>query len=418
MEKPPVQAVEFVKEIFRCYIQFGRWVKKAVLSLRQKPAVLNSLKYGALLLLGAVVVLSLFPLLPIPGNFESLVVMSGSMEPAIHVGSVAFIKSTENIKVGDIVTFKNPSDPQENFTHRIVEISEPDEISEISVFKTKGDANDAPDGWELTKDDIVGKFFLSIPLLGYPVNFAKTPRGFIFLIILPAALIILDELRTIKNELEKKYALKYAKDTKGKKKAKNAKLAVSLILLFGSAVLALSATRAYFSDTETSTGNQLTAGTWGTHLVINEFMPNPNAVGDTAGEWFEIYNPTDSTYNLENWVIKDNGTDTHTINGSLPIAAGDYLVLCRNGVSGTNGGVTCNYEYSGFILANDEDEIVLVNDSAEEVDRVDYDTNFPYAAGVSAELKNALMDNNTAGNWEAATTTYGDGDYGTPGAAN
>lgn len=295
MEKPFARAVEFVKEIFRCYVRFGRWVKRTVLSLAKKfiplvkrgvavslaekisplakrfsplvkktlslvrkPIILNSLKYGIMILLGITVVLSLFPLLPIPGNFESLVVMSGSMEPAIHTGSVAFVKSTGSVQVGDIVTFKNPRDPATNFTHRIVSI-------ENEIIKTKGDANDSPDSWELTKEDIVGKFLLSIPLLGYPVHFAKTPRGFIFLIILPAALIILDELRTIKNELEKKYALKYAKDTKdtkGKKKAKNAKLAVSLILLFGSAVLALSATRAYFSDTETSEGSVFEAGTW------------------------------------------------------------------------------------------------------------------------------------------------------------
>jgi len=181
MEKPFARAVGFVKEIFRCYIQFGRWfvrtAQKTATPVRQKKGVLNVAKYAVFLFLIIVVALSLAPLLPIPGNFKSLVVMSGSMEPTIHTGSVAFIKSTGSVQVGDIITFKNPENPNENFTHRIVEIGENEAI------KTKGDANDSPDGWELTPDDIVGKYFLSIPFLGYAVHFAKTPRGFIFLII-------------------------------------------------------------------------------------------------------------------------------------------------------------------------------------------------------------------------------------------
>ena len=29
------------------------------------------------------------------------------------------------------------------------------------------------------------------------------------------------------------------------------------------------------------------------NVVINEIMQNPSAVNDSAGEWFELYNPTD-----------------------------------------------------------------------------------------------------------------------------
>lgn len=378
----------FIMDILRCYLRFGRWAKRTLF---------NPLKYAVVILLATVIVLSITSVLPIPGNFESMVVMSGSMSPAIRVGSVAFVRATDEVKVGDIVTFKNPNDPSTNFTHRVISIEE-------GKIKTKGDANNAPDSWELTQADVVGKFLFSIPLLGYAVHFARRPQGFIFLVIIPALLIIFSELRVIKDEFRKKSASKQAQ----------------LLLLFGTLTLTLGATYAYFSDTETSAGNQFVAASWGTHLVINEFMPNPDAVADADGEWFEIYNPTDDPFNLENWVIKDGDTDTHTVSGSLPIAAGDYLVLCRNDDSGTNGGVACDYEYGNDIeLANDpDDEIILLNDSAEEVDRIAYDTSFPYADGISAELKDALMDNDTAGNWEAATDTYGDGDKGTPGAAN
>ncbi len=29
-------------------------------------------------------------------------------------------------------------------------------------------------------------------------------------------------------------------------------------------------------------------------IVINEIIQNPAAIADAAGEWFELYNPTDS----------------------------------------------------------------------------------------------------------------------------
>jgi len=307
-----------------------RWIKRTLF----KP-----LKYAAVVLLATIVLLGRTSTLPLLGNLESLVVMSGSMSPAIRVGSVAFVGATDEVRVGDIVTFQNPRDPSTSFTHRVISIEE-------GKIKTKGDANKTPDGWELTKEGVIGKFIFSIPLLGYAVHFARRPMGFLLLVIVPAILIIFSELRVIKNEFKEKRASKQ----------------VQILLLFGTMALTLGATCAYLSDTETSTGNRFVAASWGTHLVVNEFMPDPKEVKDDKGEWFEIYNPTDDLFDLEDWVTKDDDKDAHTIIGSLPIAAGGYLVLCRNGDQTTNGGVECDYNYSGFILANNKDEIVLLND--------------------------------------------------------
>ena len=41
-------------------------------------------------------------------------------------------------------------------------------------------------------------------------------------------------------------------------------------------------------------------------VVINEIMQNPSAVGDTDGEWFELYNPTGSDIDIEGWTIADH----------------------------------------------------------------------------------------------------------------
>ncbi len=158
-------------------------------------------------------------------------------------------------------------------------------------------------------------------------------------------------------------------------------------------------------------------------IVINEIMQNPSAVADDQGEWFELFNASDSDVDINGWAIKDDGSDSHTIDngGSLIISAGGYLVLGINGDIATNGGVNVDYVYSGITLGNSDDEIVLIySDGFTEVDRVNYDNGatFPDPNGASMELNNPANDNNDGTNWAEATSAFGDGDFGTPGSQN
>src|SRR5690348_13907572 len=52
---------------------------------------------------------------------ETFVVQSGSMEPAVHTGSVAVVKGTRltALKPGDIVTYRMPENPDNVVTHRL-----------------------------------------------------------------------------------------------------------------------------------------------------------------------------------------------------------------------------------------------------------------------------------------------------------
>ncbi|MCB0060682.1 MAG: lamin tail domain-containing protein, partial [Caldilineaceae bacterium] len=158
-------------------------------------------------------------------------------------------------------------------------------------------------------------------------------------------------------------------------------------------------------------------------LVINEIMQNPSAVADDSGEWFELYNPTNAAIDIDGWTIRDDGSDSHVINngGPLNVPASGYLVLCNNATSGTNGGLACDYSYgSSWFLANGDDEVVLLDTSATEIDRVTYDggPDFPDPNGASMCLTDPTADNNIGSNWVESTTAYGGGDLGTPGAAN
>ena len=64
-------------------------------------------------------------------------------------------------------------------------------------FQTKEDANEYPDQRIVQPSELIGKIVLVIPYLGYLPNFAKSPLGFITLIIVPGILIIFSEMWNI-----------------------------------------------------------------------------------------------------------------------------------------------------------------------------------------------------------------------------
>jgi endonuclease/exonuclease/phosphatase family metal-dependent hydrolase len=153
-------------------------------------------------------------------------------------------------------------------------------------------------------------------------------------------------------------------------------------------------------------------------IVITEIMPNPGAVSDSYGEWIEIHNTTDSTIDIEGWMIKDAGSDEHVISNdamSILVVPGDYFILARNGNEALNGGLVADYAYTGFTLSNSEDEIILNDSSGAIVDEVHYTNAWIFGNGIAMEIHDLESNNNVAENWYASTVQYGDGDYGTPG---
>lgn len=148
--------------------------------------------------MGLIALTLLVSTFPITGNYQLKVVKSGSMEPAIKTGSVVVVKPVDQYKIQDVITFINLSKKNEPVTHRIIDI----EVIEGNPFYiTQGDANNAPDQRTIPQKEIVGKVLFSIPYLGYAVDAAKKPLGFILIIAIPAAIIIYDELRKVWREI-------------------------------------------------------------------------------------------------------------------------------------------------------------------------------------------------------------------------
>src|SRR3989338_8359089 len=147
-----------------------------------------------------IIVLLLFALFPIKGNYQIKIVKSGSMEPDIKVGSIVIIKPSASYTVGDVVTFGKDTKTDIPTTHRIVS-SRAEEG--VIMFATKGDANEDPDTTEIKQSDIHGKVLFDVPFFGYIIDLARKPLGFAVLIILPAIIVIYDEGVKIFKEVKK-----------------------------------------------------------------------------------------------------------------------------------------------------------------------------------------------------------------------
>lgn len=132
-------------------------------------------------------------------------------------------------------------------------------------------------------------------------------------------------------------------------------------------------------------------------LIISEIMQNPSTVNDSEGEWFEVFNPTQSPIDMLNWYVKDNDFDSIKILSSVIVQPNDFVVLGINSASSQNGGYTCNYEYTNFYLSNSADEIILFSPDETEVDRVEYDggPDFPDPSGHSMVFTGSSSDANS-----------------------
>ena len=152
-------------------------------------------------------------------------------------------------------------------------------------------------------------------------------------------------------------------------------------------------------------------------------MPNPAAVSDTAGEWFELFNSrSDVAVDINGWTIRDQGSNLHVVDNGGPLLVPPlrFLVLGRNADPAANGGVAVDYRYSGFVLGNTADEIELVDPAGTVVDVLVYASSLVFN-GSSASLSSTAFDanaNDQVSNWCASSSGMPGGDKGTPGRVN
>lgn len=153
-------------------------------------------------------------------------------------------------------------------------------------------------------------------------------------------------------------------------------------------------------------------------LVITEWMPDPSEVGDTAGEWFEVL--VNANVDLNGLQLGNDSADPDTTlpttGDCIAVAAGTRVVFARNADAMTNGGISNAIEAS-FSLTNSTGAL-FVGHGDVVIDEISYTS---VSAGSSTSVVPGSEDavsNDDEGNHCTSNTPYGDGDNGTPGAAN
>lgn len=175
-------------------------------------------------------------------------VLSGSMEPTYHVGSLIYVQDIDpaDVTVGTPLTFVVNEDLL-LATHRVVDIEVRNTKEEAVLdeagnptydehgnlvtqtipldepayyFTTKGDANEDIDGSQVYYKNIVGTPKFSIPYLGYLSSWLQTKKGMIMGASIALVLLILTFIPDLLNMVDDEPAQPKEKKQKNKKEKK------------------------------------------------------------------------------------------------------------------------------------------------------------------------------------------------------
>ncbi|WP_193309665.1 signal peptidase I [Halorubrum halophilum] len=147
---------------------------------------------GIVLLIALVTPFAVYAVPEVVSADESFVVLTPSMTPAIAPGDVVVVAERDpaTVAVGDVITFmRGTSDVP--VTHRVIGVVE---TANGLAFETMGDANEGPDPGLVPAANLVGVVALTIPYIGFVIQFAGTPAGFVTLVLLPFGLLAVTEI--------------------------------------------------------------------------------------------------------------------------------------------------------------------------------------------------------------------------------
>lgn len=139
-------------------------------------AVLLGCSTGLLLLVAGLAVVLI--VIPKATGSMPLTVLTQSMEPSLPPGTLLVVRPTptEDIRVGDVVTYQIASGRPEVISHRVVSVAVSSDGSR--TFVVKGDANAEPDA-PVAAVQVRGVVWYSVPGLGYVNQVVNGSRGWL-----------------------------------------------------------------------------------------------------------------------------------------------------------------------------------------------------------------------------------------------
>ena len=348
------------------------------------------------ILLLIILLLVASPLLPTKEYVSTHVVSTGSMEPTIKSGSVVLSSlELDEINKGDIIVFTSPENQEITIVHRIMNI-------ENDEYITKGDNNDNEDDWTVFKKDIKGEVFLTIPYLGYAIDWMKTPLGFIVILVIPALLFIFGMIKKIKDgindEVEKRTEEEVLKHKMNKEKEPPI-LPVILLISFLTLFSNQSPVYALFSSSVTLTGITITVGEIEEEetmpkVIINEVMWSGTSQS-LEDQWIELYNTTNEDINIGKWKIeylRDINKPPIMIPANKVIPANGYFVISNYSNESENSMLNIEVDMSNAsmnLLPINNGNLILKDTQGNTIDQVLGESVWPM--GIQSPTYNSMQ---------------------------
>lgn len=171
---------------------------------------------------------------------------------------------------------------------------------------------------------------------------------------------------------------------------------------------------------DTTCGTEASAGC-SPDLAITELMVNPVHGDPVDGQWVEVHNGSSVDVDLRGaTVITTAGAaviDEHVV-----VGPDGYAVFAVSDDALRNGGLDAHDDLDGLLLA-ETDTIDLLGSGGTLLDTVTYGTSstsgtsFPVGASIGLD-PSERDDGDVPTHWCDARSSFGDGDFGTPGAPN
>lgn len=125
-----------------------------------------------------------------------MVVSSGSMIPTLNVGDIIVVRGVNptEISVGTIIIFHSPHNYEMPIVHRVIDVVV--DGNGDRYFQTKGDNNAVADNWSplpgVPTGLLIGIFVARIPYVGLISLRLRGPTGIALILILVAAIVLLE----------------------------------------------------------------------------------------------------------------------------------------------------------------------------------------------------------------------------------